>query len=660
LATADTVSAGTLDVDPVGRRPALIEGDHRFHEITDKVARPLEWRPPLGWYVTFGISSILLGLFVLSIAWEIWEGVGVWGNQIPVGWGWPITNFVFWVGIGHAGTLISAILFLFRQRWRTSINRSAEAMTIFAVMCAVIFPGIHVGRAWLPYWLVPIPNQMGLWPQFRSPLIWDVFAVSIYGTVSLIFWFLGLVPDFATLRDRATDKVRQIVYGLLALGWRGSQRHWIHYEASYLLLAGLATPLVLSVHSVVSFDFSVSQVPGWHTTIFPPYFVTGAIFSGMSMVVTLMVICRVAFKMEQLITMLHFDRMAKLILLTGSIVAYSYAIEWFIAAYSGNAYERYVFLNRAFGSYAWAFWTMMACNVLVPQVFWWKRARSSIPVLFVASILINVGMWFERMVIVVTSLHRDFMPSMWSYFTPTVWDVTTLLGSFGLFFTMFCLFVRFLPMVSISEVKSVLPQAAPHNEDDDGSNDGTDEGSATPAAPSPSPKSYHLLAEFETPGALFRACRKLRGLGFTRYDAHSPFPVHGLDKVMGLSRSNVSLFVLVMGLGGAVLGMGVQWWVSGVAYPLIISAKPFFSWPAFVPVTFECGILGGAFGSILGLFWCSGLPRLHHPLFRSQRFERVTDDRFFVSIEPDDSNLNEETQGLLESWGAKVERVPTA
>ncbi|MCH9651082.1 MAG: polysulfide reductase NrfD [Deltaproteobacteria bacterium] len=447
------------DIDPVEGRPALIAGDPDFHSITETVAAPMEWTPPRGWYIALGVSLLMLSMLGVSIGWLFWEGVGIWGNNQPVAWGWPIVNFVFWVGIGHAGTLISAVLFLFRQKWRTSINRTAEAMTIFAVMCALIFPGIHIGRPWLPYWMMPVPNSMDMWPQFRSPLMWDVFAVSIYGTVSLLFWYLGLIPDLATMRDRAKTKVRRIAYGVFSMGWRGSQRQWHHYEKAYLLLAGLATPLVLSVHSVVSFDFATSQLPGWHTTIFPPYFVAGAIFSGIAMVVTLMVICRVLFKLESIVNLLHFDRMAKLLLVTGSIVGYAYSIEFFIAWYSGNPYEGFTFLNRAFGPYAWAYWIMVSCNVITPQIFWFKKARTNMTILFIASIFINIGMWFERFVIVVTSLHRDFLPSSWGYFRPTFWDIATFVGSFGLFFTMFCLFVRFLPMVAMAEVKGVLPEA---------------------------------------------------------------------------------------------------------------------------------------------------------------------------------------------------------
>jgi molybdopterin-containing oxidoreductase family membrane subunit len=448
--------------DPVDHRAPLVLGRQDFRSVTDAVLAPMEWKPPRGWYVFFGASVSLLMLLVVSIGYLIWEGTGIWGLNNPVGWGWAIVNFVFWVGIGHAGTLISAILFLFRQRWRTSINRAAEAMTIFAVMCALLFPSIHVGRIWVIYWVFPIPNQMDVWPNFRSPLLWDVFAVSIYGTVSLLFWYVGLIPDLATVRDRAKTRLRRLIYGVFALGWRGSQRHWLHYEKAYLILAGLATPLVLSVHSIVSFDFAISQLPGWHTTIFPPYFVAGAIFSGFAMVITLMVIVRKVFKLEKLVTLRHFENMAKVILLTGSIVGYAYAMEFFIAWYSGNPYETFTFVNRAFGPYAWAYWIMITCNVLAPQIFWWKKARTSIPILFVVSIFVNIGMWFERFVITVTSLSRDFLPSSWGYYSPTFWDVATFLGSFGLFFTMFSLFVRFVPMVAMAEVKTVLPQASPH------------------------------------------------------------------------------------------------------------------------------------------------------------------------------------------------------
>jgi Ni/Fe-hydrogenase subunit HybB-like protein len=457
----------TSTVEQVDKRAPLVLGDSTdFAELTRMVARPIEGPTTKGWLAFFGGSLAILGLLGVSVAYLVWQGTGIWGLNTPVAWGWAIVNFVFWVGIGHAGTLISAVLFLFRQKWRTSINRFAEAMTIFAVVCALLFPTVHVGRIWLLYWVFPIPNQMAMWPNFRSPLLWDVFAVSIYGTVSILFWYVGLIPDFATMRDRATTKARRIAYGIVSLGWRASNRHWQHYERAYLILAALSTPLVLSVHSVVSFDFAVSQLPGWHTTIFPPYFVAGAIFSGFAMVITLMVICRKIFSLENVMTIHHMENMAKIILLTGTLVGYAYGMEFFIAWYSANPYENFAFANRLFGQYAWAYWTMIACNVISPQLFWFRAMRRNILVLFVVSIFVNIGMWFERFVITVTSLHHDFLPSSWDYYSPTIWDILTFIGSFGLFFTLFSLFIRFIPMVAIAEIKSVLPQANPHHHDD--------------------------------------------------------------------------------------------------------------------------------------------------------------------------------------------------
>ncbi len=441
-------------------RPRLVLGNNTFSTITEKVCGIAEQTtPPKAWYVAFAVAVAMLGLLGVSVVYMIFAGIGVWGLNMPVAWGWAIVNFVFWVGIGHAGTLISAILYLFRQRWRTSVNRFAEAMTIFAVMCAGIFPAIHVGRIWVVYWLFPYPNQMQMWPNFRSPLLWDVFAVNTYMFVSLMFWYVGMVPDLATLRDRATGRIRKIAYGIFALGWRGSQRHWHRHEVAYLLLAGLATPLVVSVHSVVSFDFAVAQLPGWHTTIFPPYFVAGAIFSGCAMVITLIVPARQFFGLKELITLHHLENLNKLILATGSIVGYAYVTELFIAWYSGNMYELFAFVNRMFGPYAWAYWIMVTCNVVAPQFLWIKRLRTNLVVMMVISVVVNIGMWFERFVIIATSLSGDFLPSSWDYYKPTWVDVTTFIGSFGLFFTLFLLFVRFLPMVAMAEVKTVLPEA---------------------------------------------------------------------------------------------------------------------------------------------------------------------------------------------------------
>lgn len=437
----------------------LVTGNKTYADVTNEVCKPLESFPTKKWYVCFAISATIMTIGFSLIAYMIATGVGQSGVRNPVNWGMMIVTFVFWVGIGHAGTLISAILFLFRQKWRTAINRSAEAMTIFAVICAGLFPLIHTGRPWYSiYWLFPYPNQMGpLWINFRSPLVWDVFAVSTYLTISLVFWYTGLVPDIATVRDRARNWVRKKAYGLLSLGWRGSSRGWSHYEIAYLILAGLATPLVLSVHSVVSFDFAVSIIPGWHTTIFPPYFVAGAIFSGFAMVVTLLVIAREVFNLKNYITIGHLDNMNKVILGTSLLVGLAYTTEFFIAWYSNVKYERFIFMERAFGEYYWwAFWTMFICNVIIPQLFWFRKARRSIALMFVLSIFVNIGMWFERFVIVATSLAQDFLPSSWRYFKLTPWDYGVLLGSFGLFFTLFLLFCRLLPTISMAEVKSVM------------------------------------------------------------------------------------------------------------------------------------------------------------------------------------------------------------
>ncbi|TWT59461.1 NrfD/PsrC family molybdoenzyme membrane anchor subunit [Rubinisphaera italica] len=460
----------SISIDPCdntletpGQRAALVTGSNTYQSVTDKVCLLAEKpRIPPMYFVALGISVTWLIILKFCIIYLLTTGVGVWGNMSPVFWGWPIVNFVFWVGIGHAGTLISAILFLFRQNWRTGINRAAEAMTIFAVVCAGLFPGIHIGRVWFAYWLFPLPNTMLLWPQFRSPLLWDVFAVSTYATVSLLFWYMGMIPDLATFRDRATSRVRQIFYGVLSLGWTGSARNWSRYEKAYLLLAALATPLVLSVHTIVSFDFAVSQLPGWHTTIFPPYFVAGAVFSGFAMVATLLVPARVLCGLEEIITIRHLENMCKIMLATGTIVGYAYAMEFFIAWYGGNPYEQFAFVNRAFGPYWWAYWTMVSCNVISPQFFWIKWCRTTPWFMVIICIFINIGMWFERFVITVTSLSRDFLPSSWGYFKPTMIDVLMLIGSFGLFFTLFLLFCRFLPVVAMAEVKSVMP---PHSDD---------------------------------------------------------------------------------------------------------------------------------------------------------------------------------------------------
>lgn len=440
------------------KRNPLILGEKTYKSITEDIVCLLEKFPPPKYFATLLSAKVLFLVYVITMGAIVFTGMGLQGVNHPVGWGVDIITFVFWIGIGHAGTLISAILFLFRQKWRTSIARTAEAMTVFAVMVAGTFPILHTGRPWLAYWLLPYPNQRGpLWVNFRSPLLWDVFAVSTYATVSMVFWYIGMVPDLATIRDRAKHPVRKLIYGILSLGWRGTARAWNHYEIVYMLLAGLSTPLVLSVHSIVSFDFAVAGLPGWHTTIFPPYFVAGAIFSGFGMVVTLMTLLRYVVPIfKDYITLDHMESMNKIIMATGLMVGYAYGMEFFIAWYGGSPYEGFVFLNRAFGPYGWAYWIMVSCNVIIPQIFWWKKARRSIPIMFVVSIFVNIGMWFERYVIVVTSLHRDFLPANWGMYNMTMYDIGAIVGSFGMFFTLFLLYLRTLPPIAIAEIKPVL------------------------------------------------------------------------------------------------------------------------------------------------------------------------------------------------------------
>jgi Ni/Fe-hydrogenase subunit HybB-like protein len=450
-------SAPVLSAPSLGS-PLLAKGQ-TYESVTDTIGSiVLEQKHPRSWLFGFALAFALLMLFFLAVSWLLFRGVGIWGINIPVGWGYAIVNFVWWIGIGHAGTFISAILLLLHQKWRTSINRFTEAMTLFAVACAGMFPLIHLGRPWLFYWIVPYPDTMGLWPQFRSPLVWDLFAVSTYFTVSLIFWYIGLLPDLATLRDRAVTRGKQLVFGALALGWRGSARHWQRHQSAYLLLAGLATPLVLSVHSVVSLDFAAAMLPGWHSTIFPPYFVAGAIYSGFAMVLNIIIPVRKLYHLETMITQRHMNNMANVMLATGMMVTYGYIMEGFMAWYSGDIFEQNMMANRMFGSYGWIFWALMLFNVLVPQALWSKRVRTNVVLLFLVALSINVGMWIERFVIVITSLSHDFVPSSWRLFFPTRWDWATLFGSVGLFLTLLFLFIRFLPMISITEVRELVAE----------------------------------------------------------------------------------------------------------------------------------------------------------------------------------------------------------
>ncbi len=453
----------TNELEEVKRKlvPKMLEGDHDFASVSDKISDiTLKKKTPFHWFIGFGLAFMVAQLLLVTVTWLVLKGIGIWGNNQPVGWAFDIINFVWWIGIGHAGTLISAILLLLNQKWRTSINRFAEAMTLFAVACAGMFPLLHTGRPWLAYWMLPHPNTMGMWQNFRSPLMWDVFAVSTYATVSALFWFVGLIPDLATLRDRAKNPYFKFVYGLLSLGWRGSARHWHRYEIAYLLLAGLSTPLVLSVHSIVSFDFSVAQLPGWHATIFPPYFVAGAVFAGFAMVLILCIPLRRMYKMQDFITHTHLVLMAKVMLATGLIVCYGYAMEAFFGWYSASQYEVFMIKNRIWnGPYWWFYWLLILCNGLSIQLLWFKRFRESEVWLFLISIVVSIGMWLERFVIIVTSLHRDFLPSSWAMYSPTIWDISMFTGTIGFFFTLIYLFVRFLPIISIFEVRTLLPEA---------------------------------------------------------------------------------------------------------------------------------------------------------------------------------------------------------
>ena len=632
----------TLPATAVRKDLPLILGEPNYQQITDSVCQIVERRAPRRWWIALACSSTVMLVGVFAAAYLISTGVGVWGLNQPVGWAFDITNFVFWIGIGHAGTLISAILLLFRQRWRTSINRFAEAMTIFAVACAGIFPAIHVGRVWMLWFFAPVPNSNAIWPNFRSPLLWDVMAVSTYATVSLLYWYIGMIPDLATLRDRATTRIRQLAYGVLALGWRGSARHWQHYEIAVLLLAGLSTPLVLSVHSIVSFDFATSVIPGWHATIFPPYFVAGAIFSGFAMVLTLIIPCRQMFGLEDLVTTRHLDLMSKVMLATGLMVGYAYGVEFFTAWYSGNEYEQFAFMNRAFGPYAWAYWTMVTCNVLVPQTLWFSRVRHNAWLLFVISILINVGMWFERFVIIVTSLHRDYLPSSWGVFYPTWVDVAQMLGSFGLFFTLFLLFLRFIPMIAIFEVKTNLPE----------NTESTQPSASAADDIRPGETDTHLgglLASFRSAEETRAAVQQLRDKGYQVVDAMSPFPIHGMPGALGLKRSGLPPLVLAGGLVGLTLFASGMLYLNVSVYPLVTGGKPYGAVEPLVPILFEATVLFAALAAVVGLLALSGLPKLDHPLFAHSDFARVTNDGFFVLIDGRDDNFDWDAAGQFVS-----------
>ncbi len=600
------------------------------------------------WWLAFLAAGSVLLLGVVAVSDQLVVGIGTWGLNRSVGWAFDITNFVFWIGIGHAGTLISAILFLFRQKWRTSVNRSAEAMTLIAVMCAGIFPVIHMGRAWLFYWIIPYPNGRGpLWINFRSPLVWDFFAISTYFLISLVFWYVGLIPDLATLRDRVRPGWYRRFVGLFSLGWNGSYRTWRRYEVVYLLLAGLATPLVVSVHSVVSTDFAAALLPGWHSTIFPPYFVAGAIFSGMAMVLTLMLVVRKVLHLEDYLTPRHIEAMAKLVLATSCLVGLSYAIEFFTAFYEGNPYETFTFTNRALGPLGWAFAVMVACNVVFPQLFWFQAVRRRLLLVFAISVLVNVGMWMERFVIIVSSLERDFLPSSWTGYAPTLIEVATLLGSFGLFFSCFLVFCRILPVIAMAEVKGVLPANSDHGAEaaapdvawspdhaTTGGDQATTGGQAgidgdAPEQAGSAEAPAIILASFAKGEELLEAVRAVRMRGWQIVDLYTPYPVHGLEQALGWRRSWLPAACLLGGAAGAGLALWFQFWASAVDWPINVGGRPWNSLPAFVPATFESMVLLAGFGLVTAwLLRCGLYPgkKARTPL------TGATDDRFVLAV----------------------------
>ncbi len=676
---------GPRFADPLPRIP-LVWGPADFDTLSTQISEITEKPQPYWWWPALLITSALTGGGVMAATYLISTGIGVWGSNIPVGWAFDITNFVFWIGIGHAGTLISAILFLFRQKWRTSINRFSEAMTIFAVICAGIYPGIHVGRFWYAWFMFPLPNANHIFQNFRSALLWDLFAVSTYFSISLIFWYIGLIPDLGTLRDRAKSAARQKIFGFLALGWRGSTRHWRHYEVAYLMLAGLSTPLVLSVHSVVSFDFATSVIPGWHTTIFPPYFVAGAIFGGFAMVLQCMIPARQLYKLDNLVTIKHIDVMCKFIMATGTIVGYAYCMELFIAWFSGSQYEWQTFKDRAFsGDYVWAYWVMMTCNLFIPQVFWIRWCRQTPWFVFLVVSFVNVGMWYERFVIIVQSLSHDYLPGSWGRFYPTWVDWLQMVGDFGLFFTFTLLFVRLLPMIAVAEVKGVLPMANPHPHFDpdaeylkrDGEYPTDDHRMAAaygppsrppaevpPAAepvpafvagvPGGSGRPWGAVAEFVNPHDILVAAKAARAAGYRQIDAWTPYPVHGMITAIGRSRSRLPLFTLAGGLTGLTLAAVMQFYLQAYYYPTVVDGKEIRAWEAFVPIFFEMTVLFAGFFTLFSLLGLCGLPKLYHPVDQHPTFGRSTAGGFFLTVEATDPKFHpDDTRAFLAGLGGK-------
>lgn len=622
----------------------FLKGTHEYGGLCDRLLGiPLHHPVTVRWLILLGFFFALVLTMMLSALVLLWFGVGVWGINIPVAWGFAIINFVWWIGIGHAGTLISAILLLLKQEWRTSINRLSETMTLFAVAMAGLFPLLHLGRIWKFYYLFPYPNSLGMWPQWRSPLVWDVFAVMTYGLVSLIFWYVGMVPDLATLRDTAKRKWIRKLSGILSLGWRGSARHWQNHQMLYLLLAGIATPLVVSVHSIVSLDFAISIVPGWHTTIFPPYFVAGAIYSGFAMVFTIGIIFRHIFQLQDIITDRHLDNMAKVTLVSGLVVTYGYIMEYFFGWYSANQFERYMLWNRTFGSYALLHWIQIGCNCVVLQFLWFKRIRRSPWVLFWISIFINIGMWLERYMIVISSLSRDFVPPMWHEYQATIWDWSLFIGTLGTFFLLMMLAIRFIPVIPVFEMMEYAHHKKQIKHEDKHNFEPTQ-------LIYNQNNLYGFVAEFISSEDLIHAVEKTTAKGYKQIDAFTPFPIKDLPLKMNLKKSKIPLIVLSGALIGAVSTYSFQYYTAVIDYTWNIGGRPPHSWPSFIPLTFELGVLGGALFGFIGLWFLNRLPKLSHPLFAVNGFERATRDRFFLLIEKEDKQFEpNNTREFLEA-----------
>lgn len=637
------------------REPApVIWEDQTYNGVTDQVMNI-----PLGgfgrrWLMLVGVALTLTGLLVTTICYVLVVDVGAFGINIPVAWGFLIVDFVWWIGIGHAGTLISAILLLLKQGWRTSINRIAEAMTLFAVMIAGLGPLMHLGRHRMFFYLLPYPNTLDLWPQWRSPLVWDIFAVLTYFTVSLLFWYQGLIPDLATMRDTAKKTWTRRWAGIFAMGWRGSAKHWQRYHMTYILIGGLATPLVVSVHSIVSLDFAVAIVPGWHLSMFPPYFVAGAIFSGFTMVITIAVPIRYVFGLQNLITERHLNNMAKLTLVTGMVVVYSYIMEHFMAWYSGSQFEIQSIVHSALGAYAPAYWVTMFCNVVMTQTLWFRKVRVTPWLLFFVAQFINVGMWVERFWIIVPRLNRDYPTSMWHIFNPTVWDWTFLVGTLGFFMLLMLLLFRIVPMIPAFEVRQMLHSLGKPFKKDPPPSENHEEAEGRESPPSlPDHALYALAAEFPEPEPLTEAAKRTREAGYRRFDAFTPYPVDPLPEAMGLRETKMPAIVLLGGLFGAGAAYLMQYYAATISYPWNIGGRPFHSWPSFVPITFELAVLFGSLFGFFGMLALNRLPQPYHSMFNHPSFDRASRDRFFLTIEREDELFERQgTREFLEGLGA--------